>query len=72
LAGPGRRAPRRRSLWQRLKRLLGLGPPDEPPAPPDDEPALVPAGPRPTAGGGAEALELQREPEEVDARGREG
>jgi hypothetical protein len=32
-------------FWRRIKRALGLGPPEPPAAPPDDEPALVPGGP---------------------------
>ena len=52
-------------LWRRLKRALGLGPPDE-------EPALVPVGaPRRPLGSGAVALDLPDEPEDIDARGRE-
>jgi hypothetical protein len=64
---------RRRRLWRRVKRALGLAPP-EPPAgePPDDAPALVPAGPprRPLGASGV-ALELPEEPEDLDLRGRE-
>jgi hypothetical protein len=64
---------RRRGLWRRVKRALGLAPPPEPPpSPPDEEPALVPAGPprRPLGADGV-ALELPEEPEDVDARGHE-
>ena len=60
-------------LWQRLKRALGLAPPPEPPSvPPDEQPALVPSGPRRPLGSGAVALELPQEPEDTDARGRQG
>jgi hypothetical protein len=65
--------PRRQGLWARVKRLLGFGsePPSAPP-PPDEEPALVPSGPRrPTREGGA-ALDLPQEPDDVDAYGRDG
>jgi hypothetical protein len=56
---------RRRRLWQRIKRAIGLERPDE-------EPALVPAGPpRRPLGAGSVALELPQEPNDVDARGRE-
>jgi len=59
-------------LWRRLKRALGLAPPpEEPPAPPDEQPALVPYGPRRPFGSGAVALEPPQEPEDTDARGRE-
>ena len=62
---------RRRGLWRRLKRALGLGPPEPPPAPPDEEPALVPSGsPRRPLGSDAVALDLPEEPNDVDARGR--
>ncbi len=62
---------RRGGLWRRIKRALGLGPP-EPPLPPDEEPALVPSGPpRRPLGSDAVALELPEEPDDVDARGRE-
>ena len=64
---------RRWRLWRRIKRVLGLAPP-EPPAgePPDNSPALVPAGPpRRPLGSGAVALELPEEPQDTDARGRE-
>lgn len=71
MAGPERRPPRR-TLWQRLKRLLGIGPPPpDPPLPPDDEPSLVPVGPPSAPRGGAAMLDQPREPEDVDARGRE-
>jgi hypothetical protein len=62
----------RGGLWRRIKRALGLAPPDPPPPPPDDEPALVPSGPprRPPAASGV-ALEVPDEPQETDARGRE-
>ena len=53
---------RRGGLWQRIKRALGLAPPEPPAAPPDEEPALVPTG---------VALELPEEPDDVDARGRD-
>jgi hypothetical protein len=64
---------RRGGLWRRLKRALGLAPPEPPAAgPPDDEPALVPSGsPRGPRGSGAVALELPEEPQDVDARGRD-
>jgi hypothetical protein len=68
-----RRSPRR-TLWSRVKRLLGLGaePPPEPPPPPDEEHALVPAGPprhpRPTS---TVELELPEEPMDLDARSRQ-
>ncbi|MBA2296010.1 MAG: hypothetical protein H0W16_12860 [Actinobacteria bacterium] len=57
------------ALWRRLKRALGLAPPEAPPAPPDEEPALVPTGPprRPLMSD-AVALELPEEPDDVDAR----
>jgi len=63
---------RRRGLWRRLKRALGLAqPPEPPPVPPDEEPALVPTGPpRRPLGSGAVALELPEEPDDVDARER--
>jgi hypothetical protein len=63
---------RRWRLWRRVKRALGLAPP-EPPAgePPDDAAALVPAGPRRPLGSGAVALELPEEPQDTDARGRD-
>jgi len=70
---PGRRPPRR-TLWSRAGRLLGLGaePPPEPPLPPDEEHALVPAGPprhpRPPS---AVELELPEEPRDLDARSRQ-
>ena len=61
---------RRGGLWQRIKRALGLAPPEPPAAPPDEEPALVPSGPpRRPLGSGAVALELPEEPNDVDARG---
>ena len=64
---------RRWRLWRRVKRALGLAPP-EPPAgePPDHAAALVPVGPprRPLGSSGV-ALELPDEPDDVDARGRE-
>ena len=64
---------RRWRLWRRVKRALGLAPP-EPPAgePPDHAAALVPVGPprRPLGSSGV-ALELPEEPEDTDARGRE-
>ena len=68
---PTRRPPRR-TLWSRVRRLLGLGaePPPEPP-PPDEEPALVPAGPPPgPRPSGAVELELPEEPRDLDARSR--
>jgi hypothetical protein len=64
---------RRGGLWRRLKRALGLAPPEPPAAdPPDEEPSLVLAGPprRPLGASGA-ALELPEEPQDVDARGRD-
>jgi hypothetical protein len=63
---------RRRGLWRRIKRALGLAPPEPPAAPPDEEPALVPAGPprRPLGSSGV-ALELPEEPQDTDARGRD-
>jgi hypothetical protein len=62
---------RGRGFWRRVKRALGLAPPEPPPAPPDEEPALVPIGPRRPLGSGAVALELPEEPRDTDARGRE-
>jgi hypothetical protein len=61
---------RRGGLWRRLKRALGLAPPEQ--APSDEEPALVPAGPprRPLGASGV-ALELPEEPLDTDARGRD-
>jgi hypothetical protein len=63
--------PKRSRLWQRVRRLLGLRQEPPPAEPPDEEPALVPAGPprrpRPAS---AVALEPPAEPEDVDARGR--
>ena len=64
---------RRYRLWRRIKRALGLAPP-EPPAgePPDNEPALVPVGPpRRPLGSSSVALELPEEPEDIDLRGRD-
>jgi hypothetical protein len=63
---------RRGGLWQRIKRALGLAPPEPPAAPPDDEPALVPTGPpkRPLGMSGV-ALELPEEPQDTDAKGHE-
>jgi len=66
------RRPPRRTLWSRVKRLLGLGAePPEPLPPPDEEHALVPAGPprhpRPSS---AVELELPEEPRDLDARSR--
>jgi hypothetical protein len=64
---------RRWRLWRRVKRALGLAPP-EPPAgePPDHSAALVPVGPprRPLGASGV-ALELPEEPQALDARARE-
>jgi hypothetical protein len=59
-------------FWRRIKRALGLGPPESPAAPPDDEPALVRGGPprRPLGESGV-ALDLPEEPQDTDARGRE-
>jgi hypothetical protein len=58
-----------RGFWRRIKRALGLAPP-EPPAPPDEMPALVPTGPpRRPLGSGAVELELPEEPQDTDARG---
>jgi hypothetical protein len=63
---------RRWRLWQRLKRAFGLAPPEPPTGePPDNAPALVPAGPRRPLGSDAVALELPEEPDDVDVRGRE-
>jgi hypothetical protein len=64
---------RRGGLWRRLKRAVGLAPPEPPAAdPPDGEPALVPSGPpRGPLGSGAVALELPEAPQDVDARGRD-
>jgi hypothetical protein len=63
---------RKRGFWRRIKRALGLAPPEPPSAPPDEEPALVPVGPpRRPLGSSSVALELPVEPEDVDARGRE-
>ncbi len=64
---------RRYRLWRRIKRALGLAPPEPPAAdPPDDEAAFVPLGPprRPLGSSGV-ALELPEEPQDVDARGRD-
>jgi hypothetical protein len=63
---------RRGGLWQRIKRALGLAPPEPPAAPPYEEPALVPTGPpkRPLGASGV-GLELPEEPDDVDARGRD-
>jgi len=64
---------RRWRLWRRVKRALGLAPPEPPPGePPDHAAALVPIGPprRPLGSSGV-ALELPEEPHDVDARGRE-
>ncbi len=69
---PSRRPPRR-TLWSRVRRLLGLGAesPPEPSPPPEEEHALVPAGPplhpRPS---GAVELELPEEPRDLDVRSR--
>ena len=63
---------RRGGLWQRIKRALGLAPPEPPSAPPDEEPALVPTGPpRRPLGSSAVALDPPDEPQDVDARGRD-
>jgi hypothetical protein len=62
-----------RRLWRRIKRALGLAPPEPPAAdPPEEEPALVPSGPprRPLGASGV-ALELPEEPQDTDARGRD-
>ncbi len=70
---PARRSPRR-TLWSRVRRLLGLGaePPPEPPSPPDEEHALVPAGPPPgLRPSSAVELELPEEPRDLDARSRQ-
>ncbi|HUQ23296.1 MAG TPA: hypothetical protein VM049_09825 [Gaiellaceae bacterium] len=57
-------------LWRRLQRALGPGPPEASAAPPDDEPALVPAGPPPhPLGADAVAFDILEEPDDVDARG---
>ena len=63
----------RRGFWRRIKRALGLAPPEPPAAdPPEEEPALVPSGPprRPLGASGV-ALELPQEPQDTDARGRD-
>jgi hypothetical protein len=64
---------RQGGLWRRIKRALGLAPPEPPPAPPpDEEPGLVPSGPpRRPRPSGAIALEVPDEPRNLDARGRE-
>ena len=63
---------RRGGLWRRIKRALGLEPPEPPQAPPDEEDALVPSGPpRRPLGSDAVALELPDEPQDVVARGRD-
>jgi len=62
---------RRGGLWRRIKRALGLAPPEPPAAdPPEEDPALVPTGPprRPLGSSGV-ALELPEESQDVDARG---
>ena len=64
---------RRGGLWRRIKRALGLAPPEPPAAdPPEEDPALVPTGPprRPLGSSGV-ALEHHEEPQDVDARGPE-
>ncbi len=62
----------RSGLWRRIKRALGLAPPEPPSAPPDEEPALVPTGgPRRPLGASGVTLELPEEPQDTDARGRE-
>ena len=63
---------RRGGLWRRIKRALGLAPPEPPAAPPDEEPSLVPVGPprRPLGSSGV-VLELPEELQDTDARGRE-
>ena len=59
---------RRGGFWRRIKRALGLAPPE----PPDEEPALVPTGPpRRPLGSDAVALDLPEEPQDTDARGRD-
>ena len=63
---------RRGGLWRRVKRALGLAPPEPPAVPPDEEPSLVPAGsPRRPLGSSGVALELPEKPRDTDARGRE-
>ena len=64
---------RRGGLWRRIKRVLGLAPPEPPDAlPPDEEPALVPSGrPRRPLGSDAVAVEPPEEPQDTDARGRD-
>jgi hypothetical protein len=63
---------RRWRLWRRVKQALGLAPPEPPTGePPDNAPALVPAGPRRPLGSGVVALELPEEPQDTDARSRE-
>jgi hypothetical protein len=64
---------RTRDFWRRVKRALGLSPPEPPAAePPEAEPALVPSGPprRPLGASGV-ALEMPDEPQDTDARGRD-
>ncbi len=66
---PARRPPRR-TLWSRVRRLLGLGA-EPPPEPPHEEHALVPAGPPPgPRPSSAVELELPEEPRDLDARSR--
>ena len=59
-------------LWTRIRRLLGLKPEQPPPPldPPDDEPALVPAGPpRTPRPAGSVELEIPDEPQDLELRG---
>ena len=60
-------------LWRRIKRALGLAPPEPPAAdPPEEEPALVQSGPprRPLGASGV-ALDVPNEPQDTDVRGRD-
>jgi hypothetical protein len=63
-----------RTAWNRVRKALGPGgsTPEPPPSPPDEEPALVGAGPprRPSPSTAA-TLEIPEEPLDTDARGHE-